>query len=36
MVHVHQIKVGPSWMDSTVLFLKEDVLPEDKSKANKV
>ena len=29
-VHVHQIRVGPSWMDSIVLFLKEDVLPESK------
>ena len=36
MVHVHQIKVGPSWMDSIVLFLKEDILPEDKSEADKV
>ena len=36
MVHVHQIKVGPSWMDYIVLFLKEDILPEDKSKADKV
>ena len=29
-VHVHQIRVGPSWMDSIVLFLKEDVLLESK------
>ena len=29
-VHVHQIRVGPRWMDSIVLFLKEDVLPEGK------
>ena len=36
MVHVHQIKVGPSWMDSIVLFFKEDVLPEDKFEADKV
>ena len=36
VVHVHQVKVGPSWMDPIVLFLKEDVLPEEKSKANKV
>ena len=36
VVHIHQIKVGPSWMNSIVLFLKEDVLPEDKSKAKKV
>ena len=36
MVHVHQIKVGPSWMDSIVLFFKEDILPEDKFEADKV
>ena len=36
VVHIHQISVGPSWMDSIVLFLKEDVLPEDKSEAEKV
>ena len=35
-VHIHQISVGPSWMDFIVLFLKEDVLLESKSKANKV
>ena len=34
-VHVHQIRVGPSWMDSIVLFLKEDVLLEGKSEVNK-
>ena len=26
----------PRWMDSIVLFLKEDVLPENKSEADKV
>jgi len=36
MVHIHQIKVGPSWMDSIVLFLKEDILLEEKSEADKV
>ena len=36
MVHVHQIKVGPSWMDSIVLFFKEDILLEDKFEADKV
>ena len=36
MVHIHQTRVGPNWMDSIVLFLKEDVLPEDKSEAKKV
>ena len=32
MVCVQQIKVGSSWMDSIVQFLKEDVLPDDKSR----
>ncbi|XP_023882726.1 uncharacterized protein LOC111995068 [Quercus suber] len=36
VVHVHQARVGPSWMDAIVLFLKEDVLPKDKSEADKV
>ena len=36
VVHIHQIRMGPSWMDSIVLLLKEDVLPEEKSEANKV
>ena len=36
VVHIHQIRVGHSWMDSIVLFLKEEVLPEDRSEAEKV
>ena len=28
MVHIHQIRVGSSWMDSIVLFLKEDIFLE--------
>ena len=36
VVYIHQIRVGPSWMDFIVLFLKEDILPESKSKADKV
>ena len=36
VIHVHQVRVGPSWMDPIVLFLIEDILPKDKSKANKV
>ena len=36
MIHIHQIMVRPSWMDSIVLFLKEDILPKGKSEANKV
>ena len=35
-VHVHQVKVRPSWMDPIVLFLREDILPADKSEADKV
>ena len=33
---IHQIKLGPSWMDSISLFLEKDVLPEEKSEADKV
>ena len=36
MIHIHQIRVRPSWMDFIVLFLKEDILLEGKSEANKV
>ena len=36
VIHIQQIRVGPSWMDSIVLFLKKDVLPKDKSEAEKV
>jgi len=36
VVHIHQIRVGPSWMDSIVLFFKEDILPKSKSEVDKV
>ena len=36
MAHIHQIRVGSSWIDSVVLFLKEEILPVEKSEANKV
>ena len=36
VVHVHQVKVGPNWMDPVVLFLKEDILFEEKSEADKI
>ena len=36
MVHVHQVRVKPSWMDPIVLFLRKDVLPKDKLKADKM
>ena len=35
-LQVHQIKLGPSWMDLILLFLERDVLPEEKSDAEKV
>ena len=36
MVHIHQVRVGPNWMDPIELFLKEVILPEEKSEADKV
>ena len=36
MVHIHEIRVGPSWMDPIVKFLKDDVLPEEKSEPEKI
>ena len=35
-VLIHQIRVGPSWMDPIVPFLKDDILPEEKGEADKV
>ena len=36
VVHVHQVRVGPSWMDPVILFLKEDILLKEKSEADKI
>ena len=36
MPQIHQIKLGPSWMDSISLFLEKDILPEEKFEAEKV
>ena len=36
VIHVHQVKVGPSWMDPLVLFLKDDILPKEKIEADKI
>ena len=33
---IHQIRAGPSWMDSIIRFLREDILPEERIKADKV
>ena len=36
IVKIHQIRVGPSLMDSIVQFLKEDTLPEERIEVDKV
>ncbi|XP_075665174.1 uncharacterized protein LOC142634804 [Castanea sativa] len=33
---IHQIRVGPSWMDPIVIFFKDDILPKEKGEADKV
>ena len=35
-VHVHQVRVGPSWIDPIVSFLREDILPSNKLEADKI
>jgi len=35
-VEVHQIRIGPSWIDSIVAFLKEGTLPVEKGEAEKI
>ena len=35
MIYVPHVRVGPSWMDPIIQFLSKDVLPEDKSDAEK-
>ena len=35
-VQIHQVRVGLSWMDPIVSFLKDDTLPEEKSEAKKI
>ena len=36
VVHVYHVRVGPSWMNPLVLFLEEDILPDDKTEADKI
>ena len=33
---IYPIRAGPSWMDSILQFLKEDILPEERIEADKV
>ena len=35
-VLIHQIRVEPYWMDPIVLFLKDEILLEEKGEADKV
>ena len=36
MVCVTNVKVGSSWMDPIIQFLSKDILPKDKSDAEKI
>ena len=36
MPQIHQINLGPSWMDPISLYLERDILPEKKFEAEKV
>ena len=36
MTQINLIKAGPSWMDSIVQFLREDILPGEKVEADKI
>ena len=36
MPRIHQIKLGPSWLDPISLLLERDILLEEKSEAEKV
>ena len=36
VVQINQVKMGPSWMDPVMQFLKDDILPEEKMEADKI
>ena len=33
---INQIRTGPSWIDSIIRFLREDILPEERIEADKI
>ena len=33
---IHEVKVGPNWMDPIVKFLKDDILPKERSEVEKI
>ena len=35
-VCIHEVRVDPSWMDPIIKFLEDDILPEEKSEAEKI
>ena len=35
-IRVHEVRVGPNWMDPIVKFLKKDILPGEKSETEKI
>ena len=36
MIYVPYVRIGPNWMDPIIQFLSKDVLPEDKSEAERI
>ena len=36
LLQIHQVNLGPSWMDPILLFLKRNILPEEKLEAEKI
>ena len=36
LLRIHQINLGPSWIDPILLFLKRDILPKEKAEAEKI
>ena len=35
-IRIHEVRVGPNWMDPIVKFLKDDILPEERSEVEKI
>ena len=36
LLQIHQINLGPSWIDPILLLLERDILPEEKAEAKKI
>ena len=35
-IRIHEVKVGPNWMDPIVKFLKDNILPKERSEVEKI